>query len=65
MCVRVGSAVLTEGDVVTIGNVDLVFTHGTLVRRTEAATGFSPGVVRLWFPRLFDGFEETKKGCAK
>ena len=36
--VRVGSAVLSEGDVVTIGNVDLVFTHGDLVRRTEAAT---------------------------
>ncbi|MBV9321865.1 MAG: ATP-binding cassette domain-containing protein, partial [Mycobacterium sp.] len=36
--VRVGSAVLTEGDVVTIGNVDLVFSGGTLVRRTEAAT---------------------------
>jgi ABC-type multidrug transport system ATPase subunit len=36
--VRVGSAILTEGDVVTIGNVDLVFTGGTLVRRTEAAT---------------------------
>jgi ABC-type multidrug transport system ATPase subunit len=36
--VRVGSAVLTEGDVVTIGNVDLVFTKGTLIRRTEAAT---------------------------
>ncbi|PIB76392.1 ABC transporter ATP-binding protein [Mycobacterium celatum] len=36
--VRVGSAVLNEGDVVTIGNVDLVFTDGTLVRRTEAAT---------------------------
>ncbi len=36
--VRVGSAVLTEGDVVTIGNVDLVFTHDALVRRTEAAT---------------------------
>jgi ABC-type multidrug transport system ATPase subunit len=35
---RVGSAVLSEGDVVTIGNVDLVFTHETLVRRTEAAT---------------------------
>jgi len=35
---RVGSAVLTEGDVVTIGNVDLVFTGGVLVRRTEAAT---------------------------
>ena len=36
--VRVGSAVLSEGDVVTIGNVDLVFAHGDLVRRTEAAT---------------------------
>jgi ABC transport system ATP-binding/permease protein len=36
--VRVGSAILTEGDVVTIGNVDLVFTRDTLVRRTEAAT---------------------------
>jgi ABC-type multidrug transport system ATPase subunit len=36
--VRVGSAVLTEGDVVTVGNVDLVFAQGTLVRRVEAAT---------------------------
>jgi ABC-type multidrug transport system ATPase subunit len=36
--VRVGSAVLTEGDVITIGNVDLVFTDGNLIRRTEAAT---------------------------
>ncbi len=36
--VRVGSAVLTEDDVVTIGNVDLVFTGDSLVRRTEAAT---------------------------
>jgi ABC-type multidrug transport system ATPase subunit len=36
--VRVGSAVLNDGDVVTIGNVDLVFTRDTLVRRTEAAT---------------------------
>ena len=36
--VRVGSALLSEGDVVTIGNVDLVFTRDTLVRRTEAAT---------------------------
>ena len=36
--VRVGSAILSEGDEVTIGNVDLVFTDGTLVRRTEAAT---------------------------
>ncbi|MDP7736714.1 ATP-binding cassette domain-containing protein [Mycobacterium paragordonae] len=36
--IRVGSAVLSEGDVVTIGNVDLTFSAGTLVRRTEAAT---------------------------
>jgi ABC transport system ATP-binding/permease protein len=36
--VRVGSAVLSEGDVVTIGNIDLVLTNGTLIRRTEAAT---------------------------
>jgi ABC-type multidrug transport system ATPase subunit/predicted component of type VI protein secretion system len=36
--VRVGSALLTEGDVVTIGNIDLVFTGDNLVRRTEAAT---------------------------
>ena len=36
--VRVGSAMLSEGDVVTIGNIDLVVTGGTLVRRTEAAT---------------------------
>jgi ABC transport system ATP-binding/permease protein len=36
--VRVGSALLSEGDVVTIGNVDLVFTGGILARRQEAAT---------------------------
>src|ERR1700751_5248836 len=36
--IRVGSALLSEGDVVTIGNVDLVFTGGVLVRRREAAT---------------------------
>ncbi len=35
--VRIGSAVLAEGDVVTIGNVDLVFADGVLVRRQEAA----------------------------
>jgi ABC transport system ATP-binding/permease protein len=35
---RVGSAILGEGDVVTIGNVDLMLTDSTLVRRTEAAT---------------------------
>lgn len=38
---RVNTALLNEGDVVTIGNVDLVFSGGTLLRRTEteAATG--------------------------
>jgi pSer/pThr/pTyr-binding forkhead associated (FHA) protein len=36
--IRVGSALLSEGDVVTIGNVDLVYTGGALVRRQEAAT---------------------------
>jgi ABC transport system ATP-binding/permease protein len=37
---RVGSAILTEGDVVTVGNIDLVLSGGLLVRRseTEAAT---------------------------
>ncbi len=35
---RVGSAILSEDDVVTIGNVDLVFRKGTLVRRSEAAS---------------------------
>ncbi|WP_066903843.1 FHA domain-containing protein [Mycolicibacterium houstonense] len=32
---RVDSAILHDGDVVTIGNVDLVFSGGTLVRRSE------------------------------
>nr|WP_082930215.1 FHA domain-containing protein [Mycobacterium sp. 1164966.3] len=35
---RVGSAILSEGDVVTIGNVDLIFTNSTLIPRTEAET---------------------------
>ncbi len=35
--IRVGSALLAEGDVVTIGNVDLVFTGGILVRGREVA----------------------------
>ncbi|OBG37274.1 ABC transporter ATP-binding protein [Mycobacterium sp. E3198] len=35
---RVGSAILTDDDIVTIGNVDLVFRGGTLVQRSEAAT---------------------------
>jgi ABC-type multidrug transport system ATPase subunit len=36
--VKVGSAALSDGDVVTIGNVDLVYQDGMLVRRQEAAT---------------------------
>jgi len=36
--VRVGSAILSDDDVVTIGNVDLVFRGGTLIHRSEAAT---------------------------
>jgi ABC transport system ATP-binding/permease protein len=35
---RVGATLLAEGDVVTVGNTDLVFTGGILVRRREAAT---------------------------
>ena len=40
---RVETAVLHEGDTVTIGNVDLVFRGGTLVRRTETAAASSTG----------------------
>jgi len=40
---RVDRALLTEGDVVTIGNVDLVFADGTLVRRTETAAATGTG----------------------
>jgi ABC-type multidrug transport system ATPase subunit len=37
---RMNTALLNDGDVVTIGNVDLVFTGGNLLRRNEtAATG--------------------------
>jgi ABC-type multidrug transport system ATPase subunit/predicted component of type VI protein secretion system len=36
--IRVGSAILTEGDVVTIGNVDLVFRNSTLLPWKEAET---------------------------
>jgi ABC-type multidrug transport system ATPase subunit/predicted component of type VI protein secretion system len=35
---RVGSAILSEGDVVTIGNVDLVFSNSTLLPRKDAET---------------------------
>lgn len=34
---RVETAVLNEGDVVTIGNIDLVFSEGTLARRQDSA----------------------------
>ncbi|WP_083667180.1 FHA domain-containing protein [Mycobacterium sp. SP-6446] len=40
---RVDVAVLQEGDVVTIGNIDLVFAGGTLARRDEAATATRTG----------------------
>lgn len=40
---RVDTAMLDEGDVVTIGNVDLLFTGGTLVRRTETEAATATG----------------------
>lgn len=40
---RVDSALLHDGDVVTIGNIDLVFADGTLARRDEAATATRTG----------------------
>jgi ABC transport system ATP-binding/permease protein len=40
---RVDSAPLHDGDVVTIGNIDLVFSGGTLVRRTETAAATATG----------------------
>jgi ABC-type multidrug transport system ATPase subunit len=40
---RVDSAQLNEGDTVTIGNVDLLFRDGTLVRRTETAAATATG----------------------
>ena len=40
---RVDSAMLQDGDTVTIGNVDLVFSGGTLVRRTETAAATATG----------------------
>lgn len=40
---RVDTALLNDGDVVTIGNVDLVFAGGTLVRRTETAAATGTG----------------------
>jgi ABC-type multidrug transport system ATPase subunit len=40
---RVDSALLNDGDVVTIGNIDLVFSGGTLVRRTETEAATRTG----------------------
>ncbi|WP_102142220.1 FHA domain-containing protein [Mycobacterium hubeiense] len=40
---RVESALLRDGDTVTIGNVDLVFSGGTLVRRTETEAATRTG----------------------
>jgi ABC-type multidrug transport system ATPase subunit len=40
---RVDSALLRDGDTVTIGNIDLVFSGGTLVRRTETEAATRTG----------------------
>lgn len=40
---RVDTALLNDGDVVTIGNVDLVFTGGILARRTETEAATATG----------------------
>lgn len=40
---RVDTARLDEGDTVTIGNVDLLYRDGTLVRRTETAAATATG----------------------
>jgi ABC transport system ATP-binding/permease protein len=40
---RVGSAILSEGDVVTLGNIDLVVSGGLLVRRSETEAATSTG----------------------
>lgn len=40
---RVDSALLNDGDIVTIGNVDLQFTGGILLRRTETAAATGTG----------------------
>jgi ABC transport system ATP-binding/permease protein len=40
---RIESTMLRDGDVVTIGNIDLVFAGGTLVRRTETDVATKTG----------------------
>src|SRR5262249_34940386 len=44
---RVDQALLGEGDVVTIGNVDLLFQGGTLVRRSETQAATRTGGLRV------------------
>ena len=41
---RVETAVLNQGDVVTIGNIDLVFADGTLMRRAQTAAAGTGGL---------------------
>jgi ABC-type multidrug transport system ATPase subunit len=45
---RVDSARLRDNDVVTIGNVDLVFTGGTLARRTDAGADTRTGGLEVF-----------------
>jgi ABC transport system ATP-binding/permease protein len=40
---RVETAVLNDGDVVTIGNIDLIFSDGTLARRNESTAATRTG----------------------
>jgi len=40
---RVETAVLNDGDVVTIGNIDLIFADGTLARRNESTAATRTG----------------------
>ncbi len=45
---RIDRALLGEGDVVTIGNVDLTFKGGTLVRRTETEADTRTGGLEVY-----------------
>jgi ABC-type multidrug transport system ATPase subunit len=64
---RVGSAILSEGDVVTIGNVDLMFADDTLVPQAETASRTGGLEVRKVIytvdngKRLLDGISLTAR----
>ena len=64
---RVGSAILAEGDVVTIGNVDLVFADDTLVPQSQTASRTGGLEVRKVIytvdngKRLLDGISLTAR----